>query len=267
MESEGLKVFLRSVGDAVYSLNTICIGLNAVSRGGIEKPDDLTISWDTNDPKQTSMQARSFAVRSSLVFVEEALLEYFKYLSNCPEQPPKIVTAVNADGTAKKVEELSTQVPSLESYWMPMVVLLVRWRNQVVHNSKTSLSSNLRKTLLENADVIKDRHAAIDIAQTLSNLDARKITLKDFTTLISVTIRYVRHLDQKLAPHITSSTSLRNQIVARELVSDYKNVLGVNGEDKQKKKFDNFIRSNFPSLIGALSDALFKMRHEVAQEL
>ncbi len=267
MESEGLKVFLNSVGDAVYSLNTICVGLNAVSNGGVEKPDDLTISWDANDPKQTSIQARSFAVRSSLVFVEEALLEYFKYLSNCPEQPPKIVTAVKVDGAAKKVEELSAQVPRLESYWMPMVVLLVRWRNQVVHNSKTSLSPSLRRTLLDNANIIKDRHAAIDIAKTLSNFDARKITLKDFTTLISVTIRYVRHLDEELKPYITSSSSLRNQIIARELVSDYKNVLGVNGDDKQKKKFDNFIRSNFPSLIGAQSDALFKVRHEVVQDL
>lgn len=267
MESEGLKIFLNSVGNAVYSLNTICVGLNALSKGDVEKPDDLTIRWDTNNPKRASINARSFAVRSALVFVEEALLEYFRYLADCPDQPPKIVAAVKAEGAAKKVEELSAQVRGLESYWMPMVVLLVRWRNQVVHNSKTSLSPSMRITLLENADEIKKKHAAIDIAQSLSNLDTQKITLKDFTTIISVTIRYVRHLDKELNPYIISIDSLRNHIVARELVADYKNVLGANGEDKQKKKFDNFIRSNFPSLIGAQSEDFFKVRHQVFEKL
>jgi len=267
MESDGLKVFLRSVGNAVYSVNTICVGLDAVSKGSVEKPEDLTISWTATDPKQASISARSFAVRSALVFVEEALLEYIKYIGSCPDQPSKILAAVKADGAAKKIEELSAQVSNLQKYWMPIVVLLVRWRNQVVHNSSNSLSPSFRNILSENSDLIKDKHAAIDIAQTLSNFDSKKITLKDFTTMISVTIRYVRQLDSELSPHITSPESFRNQLDARELVIEYKNVIGVNGTVKQKKKFDNFIRSNFPSLIGAQSAELFEVRHDVLRDV
>lgn len=267
MESEGLKVFLKSVGDAVYSLNTICVGLDAVSKGGVEKPEDLTISWESNDYKQSAISARNFAVRSALVFVEESLLEYFKYVSNCSDQPSKIITAVKVDGAAKKVEKLSSQVSNLEPYWAPIVVLLVRWRNQVVHNSNTSLSPVFRKVLVDNAAIISKRHAAIDITQTLSNFDSKKITLKDFTTMIAVTIRYVRQLDYELCPNIKSSESLCNQLVNRELVLDFKNVIGVNGLDKQKKKFDNFIKSNFPSLVGAQSDSLFNIRFEILKGL
>ncbi len=267
MESEGLKVFVKSVGDAVYSLNTICVGLDAVSKGDVEKPEDLTISWESSDYKQSAISARSFAVRSALVFVEEALLEYFKYISNCPDQPTKIISAVKSDGAAKKIEKLSSQVSNLEPYWAPIVILLVRWRNQVVHNSNTSLSPVFRKILTDNIDVISSRHAAIDIAKTLSNFDSKKITLKDFTTMIAVTIRYVRKLDCELSPNIKSSEFLRNQLVNRELVVDFKNVIGVNGADKQKKKFDNFIKSNFPSLIGGQSDSLFKVRFEILKVL
>jgi hypothetical protein len=267
MESEGLKVFVKSVGDAVYSLNTICVGLNAVSKGDVEKPADLTISWESSDYKQSAISARSFAVRSALVFVEEALLEYFKYISNCPNQPTKIILAVKTDGAAKKVEKLSSQVSNLEPYWAPIVILLIHWRNQVVHNSNTSLSTVFRNILADNKDVIKTRHAAIDISQTLSNFDSKKITLKDFTTMIAVTIRYVRQLDFELSPNINSAESLRNQLINRDLVVDFKNVIGVNGVDKQKKKFDNFIKSNFPSLIGGQSDTLFEVRFEILKDL
>jgi len=267
MESEGLKVFVKSVGDAVYSLNTICVGLNAVSKGDVEKPEDLTISWESSDYKQSAISARSFAVRSALVFVEEALLEYFKYISNCPDQPSKIISAVITDGAAKKVEKLSSQVSNLEPYWAPIVILLIRWRNQVVHNSNTSLSPVYRKILADNKGVIKTRHAAIDIAQTLSNFDSKKITLKDFTTMIAVTIRYVRQLDCELSPNINSAESLRNQLINRDLVADFKNVIGVNGVDKQKKKFDNFIKSNFPSLNGGQSDSLFEIRFKILKGL
>lgn len=266
MESEGLKVFVKSVGDAVYSLNTICVGLEAVSKGHVEKPDHLTISWESNDCKQSAISARSFAVRSALVFVEEALLEYFKYISNCPDQPAKILTAVTTDGAAKKVEKLSSQISNLEPYWAPIVILLVRWRNQVVHNSNTSLSPAFRKVLIDNSNVISQRHAAIDISQTLSNFDSRKITLKDFTTMIAVTIRYVRQLDSELSPNIKSTEFLRKQLISRDLVTDFKNVIGVNGISKQKKKFDTFIKSNFPSLIGGQSDTLFESRFEVLEK-
>tara|TARA_R110002167_G_scaffold364017_1_gene585183 strand:+ start:129 stop:932 length:804 start_codon:yes stop_codon:yes gene_type:complete len=266
MESEGLKQFLKIVGDAVYNLNTICVGLEGVSSGSITKAEDLTITWTTKDPKRTAMSARRFAIRSSLVFVEEALSDYIDFLSKCANQTQKIKNACDTEGAVERVSKLSKNTGGQEEYWLPFVILMIRWRNKVVHNSTTNFSPIHRKTILNNSSLIKERHAAINVEETLNNFDHKKITLKDFSTMMAITIRFIRHIDSELKPTVADVDSLRNQIIERELDGVYKRVIGVNGEKKQKSKFRAFINSNFTSIGDAEFDELFKVRYEIARE-
>lgn len=267
MESEGLKQFLKSVGNSVFLLNTICVGLDGIATGAVTKSDHLTISWDPRDPKTTALSARAHAIKSSLVFVEEALLNYISFLGNSASQNSPIQSACNINGAAEKVTQLSKQIGGILPYWEPMVVLLVRWRNKIVHDSSTDLSSHYRTLLIKHEDKIKENHAAISISETLDNFDSGRITLKDFSTLIAITIRFIRHIDEKLVPTISDIDSFASIIKKKELGIIYKNILGVNGTDNQERKFYKFIENSFTSISQAEKEFLFKNRFKIKERI
>jgi len=258
MESEGLKQFLDVVGDAVHSVNTICVGLAAVRAGTVKKPEDLTIGWSSSNPETSALKARVFALRASLVFVEEALLKYLEFLKDCSTEDEKLYKALSAEGAADRVIEVSKFLPRVEPYWWPMVVLLVRWRNRVVHNAKIGLTVHQRKTLCDHEQVMKQRHAGIDIQQTLENFDSNKITLKDFTTLIAVTVRYVRALDEQLEPKLDTIQSFISRLEQRGLVVVFDNVMKANGESKRRRKLRSFLDTEFSNIPDTLFEDIFR---------
>ncbi|ENQ8650555.1 hypothetical protein ACEQ8A_004244 [Vibrio fluvialis] len=267
MESEGLKQFLKSVGNSVFLLNTICVGLDGVANGVVTKSDDLTISWNPRDPRSTALSARAHAIKSSLVFVEESLLNYISFLGNCASQSSSIQSACAVDGAADKITKLSKHVRGILPYWEPMVVLLIRWRNKIVHDSNTDLSTYYRSVLIKYEAEIRENHAAISIRETLDNFDSGRITLKDFSTLIAITIRFIRHVDDKLIPTISDIESFAAIINEKELGVIYKNILGVNGKDNQERKFYKFIEISFPSISQAEKEFLFENRFKVKERI
>lgn len=258
MESEGLSKFLDIVGDAVYSVNTICVGLASVSSGVAEKPDDLTISWSSSNPETAAAKARVFALRASLVFVEEALLKYLDFLRVCSTDEPKICGALESDGAAERIIEVSKFLSNAEPYWWPMVVLLVRWRNKVVHHSRTGLTVHQTKVLLDNSKALKNNHAGIDIAKTLENFESGQITLKDFTTLIAITVRYVRALDEELEPRIHTLEGFEFRLKQRNLVKVFNQVMNANGEATRRRKLKAFLKSEFSAVTEIFFEDIYK---------
>jgi len=254
------------------SLNTVCIGLEGVAKGIVEKPKDMDITWNPADPMAVARKSRRFAIRAALVFVEEALLAYIAHLkrySNLPDSVKKAIdkdgTAQRKDGAAKKIEKLSKCIEGQKTYWMPLVVLMVRWRNQVIHGGDTKLAPHLKKIVLEQAEDIRKNHANIDIVRTLDNFDKKVITLKDFTTMIAVTIRFVRHIDENLALKVESIEDFQGHIVDAGLGCVFKQVIGVNGSNKQRKKFELFMVSHFPSTTSAVRECFFENRFNILE--
>lgn len=257
MESDGLSKFLEIVGDAVHSVNTICVGLTAVSAGSAQKPDDLTIGWSTSNPEIAASKARIFALRASLVFVEEALLKYLDFLKTCTTDNEKLLNALKTDGAAERVVEVSKFLFRVEPYWWPMVVLLVRWRNKVVHNSTIKLTGHQKKLLVENAASLKKNHAGIDISTTLKNFESGQITLKDFTTLIAITVRFVRALDEQLEPRIHTLEGFELRLKQRGLLLTFNKVMNANGEDTCRRKLRSFLNSEFSAITEVFLEEIY----------
>ncbi|MCP1319424.1 hypothetical protein [Halomonas sp. 707B3] len=257
MESEGLKQFLEVVGDAVHSVNTICVGLAAVRAGTAKKPDDLTIGWKSSNPETSASKARVFALRASLVFVEEALLKYLDFLKDCSTEDERLYKALSTEGAADRVVEISKYLSDAEPYWWPMVVLLVRWRNRVVHSAKIGLAPLQKKILLEHEQVLKQRHAGIEIRKTLENFESSQITLKDFTTLIAITVRYVRALDEQLEPQLHTMQGFISRLEQRGLVEVFDNVMKANGESTRRRKLRSFLDTEFSKIPDTFFEDIF----------
>jgi len=257
MESEGLRKLLETVGDAVHSVNTICIGLASVASGNAEKPENLTIGWSSSNPEIAAGKARLFALRSSLVFVEEALIQYLDFLEACSTDDLKIKKALSNEGAAERVIEISKLLSPAEPYWWPMVVLLVRWRNLVVHSSRTRLTIHQTNLLLKCAKNLQNNHAGIKIEQTLANFESGQITLKDFTTLIAVTIRYVRVLDEELEPRIHTIEGFEHRLKQRNLLKVFNQVMNSNGEQTRRRKLSAFLKSEFSSIPDVFFEEIY----------
>jgi hypothetical protein len=247
MDSPGLIEFLETVGSAVHSLNTVCVGLHGVERSKFEKPEELTVSWHTNDPIASARKSRLFAVKASFVFVEEALLQYLKYAAKHPLAPEAVRKALSADSAAERIEELAKVVVLKKNYWAPMVMLMIHWRNRFVHaSSKACLKPEQRKLLLREASAIKENHASIDIQDTLSHFDKNSVTLKDASTLIAVSIRLARNIDELLAISGMSRDSIRYYLEYNEMASEYRNVLKINGVEVRERKVRAFFKTYLP---------------------
>lgn len=258
MESEGLNKFLEIVGDAVHSVNTICVGLSSVASGTAVKPCDLTIGWSSSNPDTAAAKARLFTLRASLVFVEEALLKYLDFLEACLTDEPKIAAALASEGAAERVISVSKFLSNAEPYWWPMVVLLIRWRNKVVHESTTRLTVHQTNLLTSNADALKDKHAGIEISQTLSNFESGQITLKDFTTLIAVTVRFVRVLDEELEPRIHTLEGFEMRLRQRNMIRVFNQVINSNGEETRRRKLKAFLQSEFSEVTDTFFEDIYK---------
>lgn len=266
MESLGLSEFLKSVGSAVHSLNTICVGLYGVETGQYQKPDDLTVSWSTTDSEASARKSRAFAVKASFVFVEEELLQYLKYVAKHPNVSAAVKIALGPDNSAaERIEELSKLVPPKETYWEPMVCLMIHWRNKFVHlSSRADLKHHQKKILEESRERIKENHAAIDIGETLEHFKTNDVTLKDASTLISVAIRFARNVDENLYLSASNRESVRFHIEYLDLVEEYLKSVGMNGAETRDRKIRGFFRTRMPyvdeELISSLVESPIEFR-------
>jgi len=250
MESFGLKEFLSRIGSPIHDLNTICVGLDGVERGVCKKTDDLTITWSSKDIPASARKARTFAIKATIVFIVEALLQYFNYLEKHPAVQKKIKNALAEDEAAKKVEYLSKEINVTKQYWGSGVLLLIHWRNRIVHSkSNAHLNPVQEKILIDNSKEIYDKHAAIDITRTLKDFYDGEITLKDISTLISMTIRFVRDTDEQIQCDSDSIDVLHYWIRYLGKEKEYLQCYHYNGDTKARK-----IRSFFNTYLPFVSE-------------
>lgn len=291
MESPFLIDFLKNVGDSVHSINTIVVGLTSIESGNYEKPEDLTITWNTSDNEFSARKARKFALRSALIYVDDALSNYLKdirvlidnqiLISILSRSNPQFDTnlestfkikypitydlfnkqnqkATSADEKDREYRHISSvdRIRALneffefeKTYWIPCIVMLIRWRNKVVHRTSAGQLTREEITILKNDSVeLKDNHANIDIEQTILHFNANEITLKDITTLIAITIRFAREIDKQIFQSVNRIEIVESYVKRKKLSEIYNSIAGIENEKIRRRKFGCFVTTNISPL-------------------
>lgn len=291
MKSPFLADFLKNVGDSVHSINTIVVGLTSIETGNYEKPTDLTIKWNTSDNKFSARRARTYALKSALIYVDDSLANYLKgirvLLDNeilqsiltrfNPQFDPVLEStfkakypwtyrlfnkqnqkATSSNEKSKEYKHISSvdRIRALNEffnfekpYWFPCIVMLIRWRNKVVHQTSAGqLSHEEINILAQNSKVIKRNHANIDINKTITHFDKNEITLKDVTTLIAVAIRYARFIDEQIFKSVDRIEIVESYVTRKNLTDKYNSIANLQNEGIRKRKFVNFIKTNVSPL-------------------
>ena len=194
MQTPALRQFLREVGKIVHHLNSIAVGLSAVEQGLATKPAGLDISWHPADPVASGRQARSFALRSTIVMVSELLGEYIAQLARFPSckdlvLPPK-------GERDQKLEAVKDFFSILEVELFLGPLLLVHWRNRIIHRkSNAGLTNAQRDQLISCKEVLCRSYKNLDPSLLLSHFDSNSPTLKDTSSLVAMTINFTKSAD------------------------------------------------------------------------
>lgn len=125
-------------------------------------------------------------------------------------------------------------------------LLLIHWRNRIIHHHSTAnLTKKQVEILISNKELMQKEHANIDIEKTIENFNNKRITLKDISTIISITIKYVRQVDTFLQLESNLNINIEYWIKYSNLTNEYNKLFHSNKPDKSKV-FKQFFKTYFP---------------------
>jgi hypothetical protein len=189
---------LQQFRDVTFCLNTAVVGLDAVENG-YPKPAGLDISWKPTDEKIAARKSRKFILDAVLVRSAEAIVEYIDALSRLPRHATTKSRWNTNTTRAQKTRDILTEVLGNKHYLIESVVLMIHWRNKVIHpNSNAALKTTEKARLIDNEEEIAATYKNLSVVQLLSHFEQDCITLKDVSSLISMTINMARAVDEVL---------------------------------------------------------------------
>lgn len=224
METSSLKNFLKNIGQTVYNLNTVCVGLHYVEQKkeiNAERDIGLRVSYHTSKTKEASRRARQQMVKSAIVYCFESIYSYFEDINEIgllnEGQKAIFNSTDNKIKKADKIAGVIAEVPDIEKYWIICLKILSYWRNKIIHvNSKRELTKREKDYLHSEKENIANLHANIDIIETYSHYEKNAPTLKDASTLISISIKTLRFIDDFFSKNINQNTIIANVKVIGE---------------------------------------------------
>jgi hypothetical protein len=244
--AQPLRDFLRAVGEAVANLNTTVVGLDAVETGH-EKPAGLNISWNPGDRVAAARKARRFVLEAVLVRVAEAIHEFVWVTAQLPRFKSVREGWTKNTAGAEKLADVAAETLGVESYIAAGATLLVHWRNRVVHlGSRAEPTPQQKKTLAKAANEIEEKYAGASIERLMQDFQTGHPTLKDVSTLISMSIRMARAIDAEI--NVLSEEDL-------DVLLDHYNlnarIIAIEAQTAPTKRIESvlrFLQSAAPSL-------------------
>ena len=194
-QSQPLSDLLADIGEAVANLNTAVVGLDAVEKGH-GKPESLDISWSPGDRQAASRKARKFIVEAVLVRVFEALRQHSVVISRLPRLREVVGKWDHNTKWATKTWNIYTAIVG-ETYLVSSAVLVVHWRNRIVHPGSIARLQSSQKNLLRNNDAeIAEKYKRLSVDCLLCHFEEGRPTLKDVSSLIAMGINLAREVDR-----------------------------------------------------------------------
>lgn len=197
MTSAALKQLTDEIGSSSFYLNTIVVGLDAVESGH-EKPATLDIFWEPKNRQDAARMARKFAVEAFMVRAAEALSAYVKVIGILPRFQKIKETWDQDTGASEKLEQIANNLVSKESYLTAGGMLLITWRNRIVHEGKLTLPHHRKQILRKNAVTISENYRNLSVDLLLDHAENQRPTLKDASCLIAMAINLAREMDEKV---------------------------------------------------------------------
>lgn len=195
--SAALQHLLDEIGKSSFYLNTIVVGLDAVEKGHA-KPASLDVKWEPTDRKAAARMARLSAIEAFLIRAAEAIQAYVKALSVLPRFGDIKDNWDHETAGAEKLSSIAESLLKKDDYRIAGAMLLIAWRNLIVHNGKFTFAAHRESLLKKNRQAISEEYRNLDITELLRHVRENRPTLKDASSLIAMTINLARAIDHEI---------------------------------------------------------------------
>jgi hypothetical protein len=199
--SQPLSNLLQEIGQAVFNMNTLVVGLDAVETG-YEKPSGLDISWSPHDRKTAARKSRKFVLESIIVRMSESISEHCLALSRLTRLANVRSSWKGDVPNAVKVHDVIKELLG-DVYFTSAACLIVHWRNRIVHNSSAALTHPQKQKLRVSEKEISDQYKGLNVDCLLCHFEEGRPTLKDVSSLIAMYINAAREMDNQIFQEIT----------------------------------------------------------------
>lgn len=250
--SLALHALKKEIGKAVFNLNTMVVGLDAVETG-YKKPASLDISWSPVDRVVAARQSRRFLVEAVLVRVSESLKEYFNALSKLPKfQGFQVGWEASKTSAADRIKQISVDVVGDSDYLVPAAMLVIHWRNRIVHSatSEAKLRHQEKVLLQTNEALILERYRGLEVDRLLSHFSENHPTLKDVSSLIAMCINLANKID-KTVYNCTQKDDVLAWLDHYKILPLIEKVRRETKVDKVKQSLEHLLSSKAPQLKNA----------------
>jgi len=260
-----LSRLLDDIGNAVFCLNTIIVGLDAVERGH-KKPASLNISWDPGDEKTAARKSRKFILDAVIPRAAGSFKSYIAAVASLPRFAQLAQSwhgSNNKSGSdpsiAEKVADLAGIIFSGgggegdENYLTISTILLLHWRNRITHKSSASLNKDQLKILMDSSIEISGKYCGLDVKQLVDDFESQSPSLKDVSSLIAMTINLARRFDRHIY-QCNCADDVRAWISHYELDSKIAKVRG----ETTPAKFEDSVRRMFQTYAPQLEEPFFE---------
>ncbi|MBV1824858.1 hypothetical protein [Komagataeibacter oboediens] len=256
--SHPLTNLLKEIGEAVANLNTLVVGLDAVESGH-EKPESLDISWSPIDRRIAARRSRKFVLEAVLVRVAEAISEYVTALSKLPQFATVRSKWDGNTSASDRVADVLECCLGNKNFVVPATVLLVHWRNRIVHRkSKAKLDTDHKRLLQENDDEISDKYKHLNVDCLLCHFEEQRPTLKDVSSLISMSIRAARDCDKHIQINL-SKDALDAWLTYYDIFPILARVKAETAPEKLDAAIRRVLRANAPLLLDSYNTHYFPL--------
>ena len=250
METLEIKRLLREIGESVHSMNTIAVGLSKLNDKNCDIPKGLEISWKPNDIETSKVKSRNYAKRAAIIYSVESFFDYLESISENPFWNHSEINFKGDDKKAIKVYNFLDQISSISDEVKILAEFACHWRNKIVHSSasKAKLSNDKIGRIRQLRDYIYENYSHFDINFAFENYDAKRITLKDSSTLITILIKAARQIDEFFFTEFSFESSIKT---IKEKLKDndcLEKIMKQQESNKKDRQIKTIIRMSFPFL-------------------
>ena len=129
-------------------------------------------------------------------------------------------------------------------------LLLIHWRNRIIHKtSRASLTNNQKLDFTNAADVIFKKYKNLSVDQLLDHFKDNLPTLKDISSLIAMSINFVKLVENKV-PEPKSKNDFEGWLKHLKLYDEYERITRVaTSKPNPEGTIKNFLVTNCPELL------------------
>jgi hypothetical protein len=128
-------------------------------------------------------------------------------------------------------------------------LLLVHWRNRIVHSrSKANLSNQQRMDLVAASSTLAKDYKNLDAKRVLLDFDRNAPTLKDASSLTAMAITLARRIEAQI-PYPSNGTEVRAWLAHCGLTAEVDRAIRVSGaKGKLEQGISTLLRTHFPDI-------------------